>query len=166
MKNECGGSLIHRKRKSKRVLDFKKSTHLVLRLKGRLPSFFNPRDRKLRLLFVRAAEKNGIKIYQLIFNHTHCHSVLKMESRDDYVRFIREITSKLVGYFSVTTRLKLKGIFDSRPWTRIVQWGKDFKRVKNYMIKNEIESGTLQFKITFIKSTYRNKIQLPLFCFG
>lgn len=99
VKTQFGGSLLYKKRKSKRPLDFKKTTHLVLRLKERLPSFFNPRDKRLEKIYLQAAEKNKIKIYNLIFNHSHCHAV-KIESRQEYVRFIRELTSKLVQYFS------------------------------------------------------------------
>lgn len=144
MKNEFGGSLLARKRKSKRPLDFKKSTHLVIRLKDGVPSFFNPRDRKLRNLITEVAVKYEIKIYQLVLNHTHCHAVLKLPNRKSYVRFIRELTSKLVNLFSQQINYNLKKIFALRPWTRIIRWGKDFATIKKYMIKNERESGVRQ----------------------
>lgn len=138
------GKLLHKKRKSRRPLDVKKSIHLELRLKERLPSFFNPRDKNLKTLFLKLALKNEIKIYNLIFNHTHCHAVIKIENRTEYISFIRELTSKLVSYFSRQTKIKLKKIFEARPWTRVIHWGRDFLKVKKYMNKNETESGVLQ----------------------
>ena len=137
MKNEFGGSLLYKKRKSKRPLDCKKATHLVLRLKDRLPSFFNPRSRKVRKLFFEVATKYEIRIYQLILNHSHCHLVVKLPSRSGYVKFIREVTSKLVKYFSDAVGITLKHIFEWRPWTRVIGWGRDFVNIQNYMIKNQ-----------------------------
>ncbi len=144
MKQQFGGSLLYRKRKSKRPLDFKKSTHLVLRLNERVPSFFNPRNRKLRKVILEVAAKYEIRVYQLILNHTHCHSVIKLPSRNAYVKFIREVTSKLVKFFSDEVGVTLKKIFEWRPWTRFVEWGQDFVNIQNYMIKNQLESGVLQ----------------------
>jgi hypothetical protein len=48
MKNYFGGEHLKNKRKSQRPLSFKKTTHLVLRLKPLLPSLMNPRDKNLR----------------------------------------------------------------------------------------------------------------------
>ena len=111
--------------------------HLVLRLKDRVPAFFNPRDKNLRRTILKVADKHGVKIYELICNHTHCHTVIKISKRSQYVAFIRELTSKLVSYFSLGCGLKLKKLFQSRPWSRVVQWGRDFDRVKKYMLKNQ-----------------------------
>ncbi len=144
MKSEFGGRLLYKKRKSKRPLDFKRSTHLVLRLKPNLPSFFNPRDRKVRKLLLEVATKYEVKTYQLILNHTHCHIVMKFSNRKSYVRYIREVTSKLVKLFSEQTKITLKDVFEWRPWTRMIQWGKDFSNTINYMRKNETESGIAQ----------------------
>lgn len=144
MKNEFGGSLLYKKRKSKRPLDFKRSTHLVLRLRPKLPAFFNPRDRKFRKLLFEVAAKYESQIYQLVLNHTHCHIVIKFSNRKSYVRFIRAVTSKLVKLFSEQIKIRLKDIFEWRPWTRMIQWGRDFTNIMNYMRKNETESGIQQ----------------------
>ena len=95
------------KRKIKRALDFKKPTHLVLKLKDNLPNLFCPTDKKLREGLYKTAEKYSIQIYDLVFNHTHVHLLLKIPSREAYVAFIREFTSRLVGYWSKKTGIKL-----------------------------------------------------------
>lgn len=146
MKNYFGGAYLKNKRKTQRPLDFKKSTHLVLRLKDHLPSLLSPRDLKLRTGFHKLAEKYEIRVYQLVFNHTHLHSVLLIPNRNAYVAFIRELTSKLVLYFARTVRLKVRRIFQNRPFTRIVSWGKGMKILRKYMQKNESESGVLQLE--------------------
>jgi REP element-mobilizing transposase RayT len=144
MKNYFGGEHLKFKRKSQRPLDFKKTTHLVLRLKPLLPALMNPRDKNLRKGFCKIADKYNIKIYQLVFNHSHLHAAILIPDRHAYVSFIRELTSKLVAYFSRTTKVQFKKIFLNRPFTRIVQWGKGFGKLMNYFVKNEKESGVQQ----------------------
>ncbi len=163
MKTDFGGRLLFKKRKSKRPLSTKNPTHLVLRLKNRIPSLFNPRDRNLKNLFLSLAEKNEVKIYHLVFNHTHCHCVIMLKHRQNYIRFIRELTSRLVAYFTKQIKVNLKRIFDARPWTRIIQWGKDFMTISNYMKKNEKESGVLQPLKKNLPHSRPNKFQLGLF---
>ena len=64
MKNYFGGEHLKQKRKSQRPLDFKKSTHLVLRLKEHLPALLNPRDKNLRNGFLQLAQKYNLRVYQ------------------------------------------------------------------------------------------------------
>jgi REP element-mobilizing transposase RayT len=144
MKKYFGGEHLKFKRKSQRPLDFKKTTHLVLRLKPLLPSLINPRDKNLRKGFCKIADKYNIKIYQLVFNHTHLHAAILIPDRKAYTDFIRELTSKLVAYFSKKTKIQFKKIFLNRPFTRIVEWGKGFQKLMNYLVKNEKESGVKQ----------------------
>jgi REP element-mobilizing transposase RayT len=144
MKKYFGGEHLKFKRKSQRPLDFNKTTHLVLRLKPLLPSLMNPRDKNLRKGFCKIADKYNIKIYQLVFNHSHLHAAILIPDRESYVSFIRELTSKLVSYFSRTTKIQFKKIFLNRPFTRIVEWGKGFRKLMNYLVKNEKESGVKQ----------------------
>ena len=106
MKKYFGGEYLNNKRKSQRPLDFQKTTHLVLRLKPLLPSLLSPRDKNLRKGFQKLADKYNIKVYQLVFNHSHLHAALLFPCRKSYVSFIKELTSKMVNYFSKTTGSK------------------------------------------------------------
>lgn len=147
MKKIFGGEYLNKKAKSKRPLDFSKPHHLVLRLKQNLPSLFDPRDKVLRLGFNSVATKHGIKLYQLVFNHSHVHVIVSIPSRESYVAFIREVTSKSVLYFTKKWKCKFKGIFANRPFTRIASWGKRSMQIlNNYMRKNEKESGYKQLR--------------------
>lgn len=144
MKNQFGGSLLCKKRKSARPLAFDKTMHLVLRLNERLPAFFNPKDFQLRTLILTTAEKYEIKTYRLILNHTHLHMVIKLRDRISYIHFIKELTAKLTQNFSNETGIKLNKIFNNRPWTRVVEWGTPFNLLCKYMEKNEKESNVFQ----------------------
>ncbi len=144
MKPYFGGSHLKRKRKSQRPLDFEKCTHLVLRLKEHLPSLFDPRDQDLRKLFTEIAEKHEIRVYQTVMNHTHVHASLLIPNRKAYVRFVRELCSRLVSYWSDLIGIKLRRVFESRPFSRIVAWGRSYQILNQYLKKNEIESGVQQ----------------------
>ena len=147
MKKYFGGQHLKNKRKSQRPLDSKKPMHLVLRLKEHLPSLFNPKDSQLKKGFHQIAEKYKIKTYLLVFNHTHVHAEILIPDRKSYVSFIRELTSKFVRYFTRSTGIKFRQIFENRPFTRIVSWGRGVEIMNNYMRKNERESGVKQFTI-------------------
>ncbi len=144
VKNQFGGSQLYKKRKSARPLAFNKAMHLVLRLNERLPSFFNPKDSQLRIVILKMAEKYEIKTYRLILNHTHLHMLIKLRDRSSYINFIKEITAKLTQNFSDETGIKLNKIFNNRPWTRVVEWGRPFDLLCKYMDKNEKESKAFQ----------------------
>jgi REP element-mobilizing transposase RayT len=136
------------KRRIQRPLSFKQSTHLVLRLKHGLPPLFNPRDQKLRRHILKLAQKYNIRVYQLIFNHSHLHGVILLSNRFTYVQFIRELTGYVVQHFTRSVSIpgfKFKNIFLSRPFTRSVSWGRAYKTLLGYMRKNELESGVKQF---------------------
>ncbi len=136
-KKEFGGSLLERKRKSKRSLSTKNPLHLVL--KSSHQSFFNPGNLSLEKLIRSQARKFGIRIYDIALNWSHIHFILRVKSRDDYNKFIRSLT----GILAMRIRLakpQLKVIFDLRPFTRILFWGRDFKRGLDYQILNQLES--------------------------
>lgn len=135
------------KRKSRRQLSFKKSTHFILRLKPHLPNLLEPRDHELRKIIWRTAIKHNIKIYRLVLNHTHLHCVLLLPNRKSYVGFVREVTSRIVQHLTSTIGIcgvVFRKIFIQKPFTRAVSWGRSFQILMNYMNKNENESGIEQ----------------------
>ncbi len=136
-KKEFGGSLLQGKRKSARPLSTKKPMHLILKCTGK--SVFNPSNRKLENLIRHQANKYGIKTYEIALNWSHVHLLIKLPSREAYVAFIRTITSLIVGFLS-KTKGTLKGIFDLRPYTKILSWGKQFQRVVEYVELNTLEA--------------------------
>jgi len=144
-KKEFGGSLLQGKRKSARPLSTKKPIHLILKCTGK--RIFSPTDRKLEKLIHNQANKYGIKVYEVALNWTHVHLLIKLPSRDAYVAFIRTITSLIVSFVSkaqgIVSKTKgsaLKSIFDLRPYTKILSWGKQFQRVVEYIELNTSEA--------------------------
>jgi len=145
---------------SKRVLSYKESMHLVLRLRQNIPYFFEPNDKVLKMHILQVAKKYQIRVYHLILNHTHMHAAILLPDRKSYVGFIRELTGFLAKYF--TEPLKKLGfefdkIFLNRPFTKVVSWGRAYNTLIEYMRKNERESGVKQINIRPNKMSVSNK---------
>lgn len=139
-KKEFGGSLLLGKRKTKRPLSTKNPIHLVL--KSCEKNLFNPGNRSLEKLIHYEAAKFGIKIYDLALNWSHIHILFRLQNKTDYVKFIRSLTAILAIKIR-KAKPKLKTIFNLRPFTRIISWGRDFKKALNYQTLNQLESWGL-----------------------
>jgi REP element-mobilizing transposase RayT len=139
--NKFGGSLQLGKRKSQRPLSIKKPVHLVFRTEEkRHKILFSPKDKYILKLIRDSAGRYQIRIYNFALNWNHLHFVILVPSREAYKNFVRFLTSQIVAHFSKKHGKKLKGLFSLRPFTRIVSWGQDFRRVCNYVAANIYES--------------------------
>jgi REP element-mobilizing transposase RayT len=128
-----GGELLQGKRKSMRPLSSKHPHHLILKSTEALKNggFFLHR-KELEKEIARAAEKWGIKIHQQAICGNHLHFILRFCDRSAYRAFIRHLTGV------IARKLKIK--WDHRPFTRIVNWGKDFQKACRYVHQNFKES--------------------------
>lgn len=139
-KKEFGGSLLEGKRKAQRPLATKNPIHLIL--KSCVKSVFSPHNKSLESLIRNQAKKFGVKVYDMAINWSHIHMVIKIECREDYIKFIRSLTAILAQKIR-QARPHLKEIFTLRPYTRILEWGKDFKNALSYQILNQMEAWGL-----------------------
>ena len=153
-KKQFGGSLLLGKRKSKRPLSTKSPIHLIL--KSESGKFFNPRNESLDQLIRYQAKKFNIKIYDLAQNWSHIHLLIRLHSREDYVKFIRALTSIMAARIrrhlgesghrnesNLTSRsahMDTEKIFTLRPFTRVVSWGRDFRNALRYHRINILEA--------------------------
>ncbi len=136
-KKEHGGSLLVGKRKGRRALSTLHPIHLTL--KSDLTGIFNPGNRSLEQLLRTTAEKFQIRIYKTALNWSHIHCVMKIKDRKDYNAFIRLLTSALA--LKIRKHKNFTGVvFTLRPFTRILNWGRDFKNVLSYVVLNQLES--------------------------
>lgn len=140
-KNEFGGSRMVGRRKGARPLSTKLPIHLVLRsTQSEARRVFSYRSKRNRQILAQLAKRFHIQIYESVFNYTHLHLVIRIPHRQNYVGFIRQLSSRL----SRLANLKRGALFGLRPYTRILSWGREFKTVMSYMNKNYVEAiGTI-----------------------
>lgn len=155
---EFGGDLLSGKRKSIRPLSTKHPLHLVIKSSG--STLFKPGSRALENLIRHHADKHHIKIYRISLNWSHTHILLKLPSREAYRAFIRTLTARIVDLFSKQTGRSLKGLFDLRPFTRVLSWGRDFRSAMLYHDLNDQEAlGLIVRKKTRNKNSKKNPDQ-------
>jgi REP element-mobilizing transposase RayT len=136
-KKEFGGSLDIGRRKVQRPLSTKAPIHLVFKsLKYKI---FNPRQKIIQQLILAESKRFGIKIYDFAVNWSHIHMIIKIPSRGAYKKWIRSLTSQLVQKLSAHLKQNLVGLFDLRPFTKIISWGRQFQRALRYQIYNQRE---------------------------
>jgi REP element-mobilizing transposase RayT len=156
-KNSFGGSQMLGKRKTKRPLSTKKPIHLIL--KSTQTGVFSPGNKSLEQLITLQAAKFNVQIYEYALNWSHIHLVIRLKQQNDYTKFIRALTSILAQRIYANQRrlrkniLTLKGtgrnalriskVFTLRPFTRILEWGRDFKVTLSYQIFNQREARGL-----------------------
>jgi hypothetical protein len=135
IKKDFGGSLLRGKRKSKRPLSFKKPMHFVLKsTKARGPLSFVNHLRKVESAITEASQKSQVKIYGKAVNYNHIHLVVHLPDEDHYKTWIRVLPAQIAE--AVGAR---ESLFDLRPHSTIVEWGRQFEAVKEYLTLNQME---------------------------
>ncbi len=140
-----GGTLLKDKRnRTARPIDTKRPMHLVLRSTqavGR-QSFLSPRNAKRVAQTIKHfAERNGVRLYQVGNSGNHLHLLIRVTNRHTWKRFIRGLTSALayvVGAYRKGEALQTK-FWDFRPFTRVVEWGRDYRLQRDYVFLNALE---------------------------
>lgn len=140
-KDIFGGSLSLSHPKTKRPLDSKLPTHLVLRANRsvlRRPGVLHLVNAQVR----RSAKRHGVRIYEYANVGNHLHLLLKLANRRSWNAFIRELTGRLAQLAGTNHRTGPRQRFwKHRPFTRIVRgWRKAYRLVKVYIRLNRIEA--------------------------
>jgi REP element-mobilizing transposase RayT len=138
-----GGELQKGKRKTVRPIDPKSTLHLVLkssRARGEWSLLHRRNKIRIQDLLDRLARKNGVKVYHYANVGNHLHLLIKVKDRNGFQRFLKIFSSKVALLVTQAKKGNPQGKFwDQLAFTRIVQWGKDFKRIAYYFFKNEME---------------------------
>jgi hypothetical protein len=140
---EFGGSLLKGNPKCKRVISVKKSMHLVMRSemahgKHSLWRF----ERRITEIISAQAKKAGVKVYRQANGGNHLHLTVLPRSRSAFNRFIRATSGLIARTVLGAERGNAKSIqfWDKRPYTKIIEWGREFKAVSNYLLQNTLEA--------------------------
>lgn len=144
---EYGGSLLKGRRKTERTLNSRKPMHLVLKTQSAVTLF--KRKHTLQAVLRKQAKNFGVKIYSESIQTDHWHICLKITNRQLYRAFIRSLTGILARQLG-------KGLWRLRPYSRIVEWGRDFLNVSDYILLNTCEiSGLVPYGIRKHKKTHK-----------
>lgn len=140
-------------------------------------SFLAARNRRaIERIVHRFAIKFGIRIYQQALNSNHIHLVLRITNRVLYRAFIKSVSGKVASHvmgqqsFRIFSQARIKEakagygsrsarndsdapstlsptFWQFRPFSRVVNWGSDFKTCIKYVKQNFLEAlGFVPYK--------------------
>jgi len=154
---EHGGQLRKGRRKTARPIILKRPLHLVLRstmARGSRSMLAPAHEDRVRAIVDRAAEKYDIRLHRFVNVGNHLHLLVQTRTRKAFQGFLREIAGAIA--MLVTGSRKSNPIelitsacaprerfWDLLAYTRVVNWGRDFARLKTYFIKNHFEAAGL-----------------------
>ncbi len=128
---EFGGELLKNKRKGKRPLATNRAIHNVLRADLRAPLSFLKKRNQIGSIIENFAKRFNIRIYRQGLARDHVHFIIKVNRREDYANFVRAVSGVLAKLFN------FKWLY--RPFSRVMEWGRDFKKACAYVLQNEFE---------------------------
>jgi putative transposase len=139
-----GGEHSIGKRKKKRPIAIKKPMHVVMRAskaKG-VYSLRSVRNKsKVEALVWRYAKRFSVRIYEFSVQSNHIHIVLKARHRSLFQGFLRALAGNIACQVMGARKGEKKGRFwDLLAFSRIVEWGRAFKAVLQYVLQNEKEA--------------------------
>jgi REP element-mobilizing transposase RayT len=159
-----GGILLRKaKNRTARPLSTKKSMHLILRSTQAVGdwSFTSPRNQKIVNETVQGtAKKFGVRIYKFANSGNHLHLLVRLGNRYTYNGFIRALSGTLALKITASNKFrKLKAKFwDARPFSRLVEWGRDYSQIKDYLLLNELEGAGI---FPYIKDRLKGVVLHP-----
>jgi REP element-mobilizing transposase RayT len=126
-----GGIVRQGRRKEARPLNRDRPVHLVLKSKRKI--FFPLRAAIYREIREKA-DHFGIRLYSTAVNHDHIHFIVRIYNENFYRGFIRALTGVIARRYGT-------GLWKLIPFTRVMNWGKDFKQGLAYLLKNREEAS-------------------------
>lgn len=165
-----GGSLLYGRRKGTRPMSTDQALHLVLKSQWATANDrFTSRANKpaVEEILKIAANKYGIRIYQQAICGNHIHLLIRAKRRWLYRAFIAVVTGLIAQQvmrkqsYEVFMRAKSKefagegvpkqengqAFWQHRPFSRIVNWGRDYQSCLKYLTRNTLEAlGFIKYK--------------------
>jgi len=171
-RKEHGGSLLVGRRRSRRPLSVKAPLHLVLRSDFAVGRRSLLKHRPLiDAIINKAAKKFAVSIYERAVVSNHIHLLIRGKNRSQLQNFFRvvagHVAQEILRKFPLLpgekpsaggglsshnlppkkSREKENKFWQTRIYSRILSWGREFKIVKAYVIQNTLEAlGMLSYK--------------------
>lgn len=151
-KKEFGGTLLKNTHaRGKRPLCSKRSLHLILKTENACLKrdargvacdrrLFKKRQEILALL-QKKREQYSIRLHSYFIGANHIHLHISLTRRQRYFAWIRSVTGLIARLFLQAEKGRPSGerFWTHRPFTRIVEAGRDFFGLQRYIEKNELE---------------------------
>lgn len=140
-----GGSTIKGNPRDARPISTKNPMHLVMRSShatGTRSFLKGARVRQIETLVYRLGKQTGVRVYRYANSGNHLHLVVLPRSRRAFHAYLRAISGLIARITLGAERGSAADVqfWDARPFTRILQWGKDFQNACRYVLQNTLEA--------------------------
>ena len=120
----------------------KEAMHLVLRSdRARGAKSLLKYDTVVRAVIANVARRRGVRVYRIVNAGSHLHITLKLSKQFLWHGFISGVTGGIARAIGFKRDEGTKqGFWNSRPFTRVIAWGRDYNVVKDYHTLNQLEA--------------------------
>jgi REP element-mobilizing transposase RayT len=141
---EHGGDVRRGRRKLARPFSARRPLHVVLRstrARGAW-SFRRPvTEARLRQAMREQARRARVRVYEYANVGNHIHLLVRAKHRADLQAFLRSFAGVAARLITGARRGRPVGRFwDTLAYSRLVHWGRQFRRVRDYILQNELEA--------------------------
>lgn len=138
-----GGGLQKSHPKIKRPVSRTRAMHLVVRsshAKG--DRSLLRKARRVVAIVMRQGKLSGVKLYRFANAGNHLHLIVRPESRESYNKFIRATLGLIAREILGAQKSCGRGLkfWDARPFTRVLEWGRDYSLCAKYVLLNTLEA--------------------------
>jgi REP element-mobilizing transposase RayT len=168
-----GGELLHGRRRRRRPLNSKQALHVVVKSHFARGEYGFRSRRNLSVIegLIRGiARKFQVKVYRHAIVGNHIHLMIGFSQRESYRSFIRLLSGQIASHvmrqqsfqsFYKEFQAKFGGdtperrvkagkgqqFFQFRPWSRILNWGRDYRTCGRYLLQNLLEvTGVIPYQ--------------------
>jgi REP element-mobilizing transposase RayT len=136
-----GGALSIGRAKSARPIATKKPMHVILRssrAKGEWSLL--RRSKEIESILERTAKRFHIRVYRSANVGNHIHLFIQARRRADFQNFLRVLPQAIAFLITQARKGNSVGKFwDALAFSRIIEWGRDWRAAVNYVEKNVLE---------------------------
>jgi REP element-mobilizing transposase RayT len=135
------------KRKIRRPFDPKRALHVTLsstRARGTRSLLQSESRLRIQALMLTISERHEIRIYRFANVGNHIHFLLGAKRREDLRAFLREFAGAVAVAVTGAAKGRPEKFWDCPPWSKIIEWGRQFARAKSYVLLNVLESSGLR----------------------
>lgn len=120
----------------------KEAMHLVLRSdRARGAKSLLRYDHVVRAVIAKLGKRHGIRVYRIVNAGNHLHITLKLSKQFLWHGFISGVTGGIARAIQRKRDSTKQGFWNSRPFTRVIAWGRDYDVVKDYHTLNQLEAN-------------------------
>jgi REP element-mobilizing transposase RayT len=146
---EHGGSVLRGRRKIARPFSTRHPLHVVLRsTRARGAWSLRRAEARLRDAMRTIARRTSVRVYDYANVGNHIHLLVRAKHRSRFQAFLRSFAGIAARLVTGARRGRPVGRFwDTLAYSRIVTWGRQFTRVREYIVQNELEAlGVISYQ--------------------